>query len=71
MPAATGSQARRTRFGVVRLEEGDAGLEIIAGNGDERGGRVERKGSWEELMQIRDIYLIYVMEIRMVSDTWC
>jgi hypothetical protein len=56
---------------VVRLEEGDAGLEIIAGNGDERGGRVERKGSWEELMQIRDIYLIYVMEILMVSDTWC
>jgi hypothetical protein len=40
------------RFGVVRLEEGDVGLEMIAGNGDGRGGRVERKGSWEELMWI-------------------
>jgi hypothetical protein len=50
MPAATGSQARRTRFGVVRLEEGDVDLEMIAGNGDGRGGRVEGKGSWEELM---------------------
>jgi hypothetical protein len=49
MPAATGYQVRRTRFGVVWLEEGDVGLEIIAGNGDGRVGRVERIGRVVEM----------------------